>query len=629
MAWLTDKEKAALELVLEPRPASSSGGKAKIEPLSFYSSELKPLKQLASGLMKVQDGTFPKQEERTRNRYFRTLRIHGVVGGSADAPTLTPESQIVFSAAAGDDGSSDYWQRNRDLVEGPLVRTIAEKLAAGQGDQVQDHAKRVFWNVQFLLDVVPEAEIRVSLKDLELLALIQFMNVVGFEPARYFRLPDTEKSEFRTTFTRLLRIRDSAPANPSDEISRRAKYYCDARGGNQEDIRFRVAGFITAYLNARDAMGTRFPRLTRNLKVANMTDSSSGTVTIPTASDHAPLGPLQLIVSGCPGSGKSFWLDQQLASPGVVSVRTQFHAETSYYDFVGSYKPVPVYETLATGVTIRSAGGEELVKGRPLISYEFVPGPLVDALVKALGSPDLSVVLVIEELNRGNCAAIFGDMFQLLDRGTDGFSRYGVNLSQELRAHLIDANVLKEGETLQLPPNLYLWATMNSADQGVFPLDTAFRRRWDFIYRGHGEPCAYPDDARKIRYGGSTYDWDAFRSVLNGRLRGLKVHEDKLIGPYFLTQAQLGSADAVLNKLFLYLWDDVQRFHQDELFLDGSFAEVAETWASGNGKPLRIELDVSMALEGEETVKAGADHAAGTEMVDAAAPLGEGEDAKP
>lgn len=596
MPWLTENDRVALEWVLEPRPATQ-GASANILPLSLYSSELKALKQIAGALEKVKNGSFASQIERTKKRYFRSLRIHGLVTGSADVPTLTPESDVVFQVAANDDGTSDYWRRNRDLVEGPLVRAIAEKLASGRGDEIQEQAKRVFFNVQFLLDIVPEAELVSSLQDLDLLRHIQFMNVVGFEPARFFRLSRAEKVTFRDAFAKVLEVDSSTAAAPTAEIEQRARIYREARAGIQDDIRFRVAGFITAYLNARADMGTRFPRLTRDLKATNMSSNSTQKVATPASSSREPLGPRQLIITGCPGSGKSFWLERQLTIRNVTVIRTQFHADTSYFDFVGSYKPVPVYESVAAGVTITAADGSTFSRGRPLINYQFVPGPFLEAYVASLQSPEKDVVLVVEELNRGNCAAIFGDMFQLLDRTADGCSRYSVNASHDLRVFLSDAGVLTDGKRLHLPGNLYLWATMNSADQGVFPLDTAFRRRWDFIYRGHGEPCEYPEAQRRFAYGGRTYDWDIFRSHLNSTLRALNVHEDKLIGPYFLTPEQLASPEMVLNKLLLYLWDDVRRFHQSDLFVDHSFADVAKTWADGQGAPLRVVLDSVPSLE--------------------------------
>ena len=211
------------------------------------------------------------------------------------------------------------------------------------------------------------------------------------------------------------------------------------------------------------------------------------------------------------------------------------------------------------------------------------------ALTRALMGPSENVVLLIEEINRGNPAAIFGDLLQLLDRDeATGSSRYPVMASQDVTSYFskLGYNI----NTLRLPPNLYLWATMNSADQGVFPMDTAFRRRWNFIYKGYAEACKYSAERAMLRYGGEMYSWDVFRKELNLQLVNLGIHEDKLIGPYFLTEQQLADPTSVLQKLFLYIWDDVLRFRQTELFTVRSFSEVMEIWGAGNGRPLRLSL---------------------------------------
>jgi len=177
---------------------------------------------------------------------------------------------------------------------------------------------------------------------------------------------------------------------------------------------------------------------------------------------------------------------------------------------------------------------------------------------------------------------------QLLDRDETGASRYQIEATLEQRAFF--AALQLERDTIRLPPNLYLWATMNSADQGVFPLDTAFRRRWNYVYKGYTESCAYPPECALVRYGGRHYGWDAFRGAINDFLISVGIHEDKLIGPYFLTLPQLSDPNAILEKLFLYLWDDVLRFRQESLFIGKSFSAVGVGWANGHGEPLKLTI---------------------------------------
>ncbi len=142
-----------------------------------------------------------------------------------------------------------------------------------------------------------------------------------------------------------------------------------------------------------------------------------------------------------------------------------------------------------------------------------MPGPASNALALAFADPTQNVVLLIEELNRGNAAAIFGELFQLLDRGPDGASRYGVELPAEAMQWLRAKGAIDAEGKVRFPANLYIWATMNSGDQGVFPLDTAFRRRWSYRYLGYSEPCGYAIADRKVRFAGRDLDWDGLRRL--------------------------------------------------------------------------------------------------------------------
>ena len=223
-----------------------------------------------------------------------------------------------------------------------------------------------------------------------------------------------------------------------------------------------------------------------------------------------------------------------------------------------------------------------------MINYQYVPGPLVEALITATVNPSQNVVLVIEEINRANCGAVFGDVFQLLDRNKFGDSSYSIEPSPDLKGYLGTLGLREAQTELSLPRNLYIWATMNSADQGVRPIDSAFRRRWEFEYRGHTTPCEYPIDEANVTYAGDAYAWDLFRRVVNGKLTELGLHEDKLIGPYFLSLSEMADSDMILNKLLLYLWEDVLRYRQRELMDFDSFSEVIEAWQDGAGDPLGI-----------------------------------------
>ena len=547
----------------------------------MYSSELKALKQIANLLQTVQETGQLAEDETTRARYFNTLSNQGLIEGTAEQPTLTALAQpfIVYLAT---EPSDQAWRSNSNDLELSLVRAQATSLA--QGAQVSETFRRVWLNVQTFFERIPASEIDSLLQNSDKLLNLFKNNSVGWEISRYFRLNSNDRIAFDAVFAKVPRSKDW---NPSYKIERSASAYKDAAAQCQPDIRFRISGFMNAYAKLRKELGEFFPYLNQELEVRSARLQKTTSPVAMLASN--PLKhPRQLIVTGCPGSGKSHYVDQIARDSGAVIFRTQFHPESTFFDFVGAYKPQPIYEAI-DGMALVDADGAAHSGGRPLIDYRFVPGPFVRALSHALANSNENVVLVIEELNRANAASVFGDLLQLLDRGAEGASKYKIMASPDLRSYLFRLGI--PGDTLQLPANLYLWATMNSADQGVFPLDTAFRRRWSYIYKGYMEPCIWEGGHQPtITYGSKRYPWDAFRANLNQRLIDLGIHEDKLVGPYFLTQEQMLNPSSVLEKLFLYLWDDVLRFRQAELFGAKSFSQVSFTWANGAGSPLTFDL---------------------------------------
>lgn len=230
------------------------------------------------------------------------------------------------------------------------------------------------------------------------------------------------------------------------------------------------------------------------------------------------------------------------------------------------------------------------VKAREEIVYEYVPGPFMRVLAKALKSamtdnpkPHL---LIIEEINRADVASVFGDVFQLLDRASNHASEYEIATTNEMRAYLAkELGVEKSAvETIRIPDNMFIWATMNSADQGVFPMDTAFKRRWDFTYLGI-------DDSEKDLIGktvvlgtGNTkhkVEWNKLRKAINNFLAKEKINEDKQLGPYFIARnivvPEAGTAidndrfiHTFKNKVIMYLFEDAAKQKRPKLF-EGCF----------------------------------------------------------
>lgn len=197
------------------------------------------------------------------------------------------------------------------------------------------------------------------------------------------------------------------------------------------------------------------------------------------------------------------------------------------------------------------------------ITYNFVPQAFTNSYIKAWSTEE-NVYLIIEEINRGNCAQIFGDLFQLLDRGDDGKSEYPIDADTDLGNYIakeLESSTrmdfpdgVKDGKKLVLPSNLFIWATMNTSDQSLFPIDSAFKRRWDWKYL----PIENAEKGWKIKVNGNEYDWYKFLDAINKEVLGLTHSEDKQLG-YFFAKAKDGIIDAetLVNKVYFYLWTDV------------------------------------------------------------------------
>ncbi len=263
--------------------------------------------------------------------------------------------------------------------------------------------------------------------------------------------------------------------------------------------------------------------------------------------------PLQQIFYGAPGTGKSNTIKRTVDDQGKMCFRTTFHPDSDYSTFVGCYKPTMKRSTITKdGVTTRE---EKIV-------YRFEPQAFTNAYVQAWNSKE-EVYLVIEEINRGNCAQIFGDLFQLLDR-KNGESEYPINadtaLADYLQVALADSNrddipaEVKSGMKLKLPSNLYIWATMNTSDQSLFPIDSAFKRRWDWTYI----PIKQHDEGYRIKIDTVTYDWWGFLEKINQVIGDTTSSEDKKLGYFFVkAEGKEIGADKFVSKVLFYLWNDV------------------------------------------------------------------------
>ncbi len=289
-------------------------------------------------------------------------------------------------------------------------------------------------------------------------------------------------------------------------------------------------------------------------------------------------GGINEIVCGAPGTGKSRYLQENYGF-STECTRVVFHPEYTSFDFVGNYKPVTLYRETSARITTLS--GELFEMGEPMVDYKYVPGPFITTLAAAWKNPDKMYTLIIEEINRANAAAVFAEIFQLLDRDSSGTSIYSIKPSEELQQYLFSFAELRQylQDGLRIPSNLNIVATMNSADQGVIPMDSAFKRRWSFKYMRINIDRAIHSTSI-IKYASRDISWGEFIKAVNKKLMGLGVDEDRLIGPYFITPEELGN-NAAINKLLLYLWDDVLRHNRGEFFNNQiqTYADLSECFA--------------------------------------------------
>jgi hypothetical protein len=323
-------------------------------------------------------------------------------------------------------------------------------------------------------------------------------------------------------------------------------------------------------------------------EVATGAGSSTDTVNAPPNAVPTE-SPRNRILYGAPGTGKSHKLDAEVTNFfGEESLRERvtFHPDYTYGQFVGAYRPVPVYRTV-TASLLAADKTTDAGKHEPLIDYAFVPGPFLRLLVRALTNPEHNFALIIEELNRANAPAVFGEAFQLLDRDSQGEGKYPVVMPNEAADYLRSRGL---SGSVRLPPNLYLWATMNSADQGVMPLDAAFKRRWTWEYVPLNEFQSVTVDWRiHLNFLGGSVPWNTFRTTINDHLRQRDISEDRLLGPFFMRREELESTQAFRNKLLLYLRDDVVRHNPEALFRGESLSYGSLVDAYARNEPIFAE----------------------------------------
>lgn len=305
--------------------------------------------------------------------------------------------------------------------------------------------------------------------------------------------------------------------------------------------------------------------------IQSIHDSSDDVIT-PTVSTSSQ-DVKNVIYYGSPGTGKSHRADIETNGKDVQKVT--FHPDYDYHSFVGGYKPTMDEDKIA---------------------YKFVPQIFTKIYVDAwknLVSTDKTkpFYLQIEEINRGNCAEIFGDLFQLLDRDKDGFSKYEVTAEEELCKYLLSENGFGgnhpgiENGNLRLPNNLKIIATMNTSDQSLFPMDSAFKRRWDWIYVPIDTDCKFSDFTIKLD-NGKAFEWLSFLKVINEEIFAITNSQDKQIGNWFIDAQNTGkiiTESTFVNKVVFYLWNDVFKDEENTIFKSADGKNLTYTSFFENG----------------------------------------------
>lgn len=298
---------------------------------------------------------------------------------------------------------------------------------------------------------------------------------------------------------------------------------------------------------------------------------------------------LQQITYGAPGTGKSHGINTLLKTTNHV--RTTFHPDSDYASFVGAYKPTMVKQEKRSSYDVLDNDNKH--EEEEIIAYKFVPQAFIKSYVSAWRNYPKETVLVIEEINRGNCAQIFGDLFQLLDRKDNGFSCYPIDADADIEQYLCGelkgilpnegdvseinnlflknypdgiVEQIKNGKKLLLPNNLYIWATMNASDQSLFPIDSAFKRRWDWKF-------VKISDAHKnwtIHFGDEACDWWEFIKQMNKIIAKETSSDDKKLG-YFFCKPTNEDEDFIneerfVGKVLFYLWNDVFKDGETKYF---------------------------------------------------------------
>lgn len=316
-----------------------------------------------------------------------------------------------------------------------------------------------------------------------------------------------------------------------------------------------------------------------------------------------------VILYGVPGAGKSYKIATEYCNNDSYYERVVFHPDYTYSDFVGQILPKVVVRRDEKSEQGSPDGQSDSLQRK--ISYEFTPGPFTKIMKKAWHDPFHKYFLIIEELNRGNAPAIFGDIFQLLDRNSDGWGEFKIYNSDISHAIFPDE---EQDVPVQIPSNLTILATMNTSDQNVFTLDNAFQRRWKMrlIHNNFNKNGNEKHDIHIVHEIKDTgIRWGDFAKLINSRIaqdtKEMIGSEDKRLGVFFVTDSELDNREDFAEKVLKYLWDDAFKMDRSSVFNEkfATFEDLIDAYLLATGNPLKEvlvqELFNGMSLPETET----------------------------
>ena len=431
---------------------------------------------------------------------------------------ISPKIKKIFilSSSLNESSIAGGTETNRIKVDEVDSLTVQVKCLNTMGFNVYDLLKIENLNVNLKYNTLKEMEKEIDILNSKNSSNQQVKTITIEDDKNYIKL---DSQEFKGNVSKFFAIRVYAA------LMLNKVYHYDFSNIQQSDEQIRVLKKFMEYINNRN-----FPEVSESIysNKTNKLDKASN-----------------IILYGVPGCGKSYYIQSNFVDNDSFIERVVFYPDYTYSDFIGQIMPCI-----------------EKIEEENKLVYKFCPGPFSKILKKSIEDSNNNYYLIIEEINRGNAPSIFGEVFQLLDRNSEGQSIYSIT-NYDISNYIYGS----EEEKIMIPKNLFILATMNTSDQNVFTLDTAFQRRWEMKH--------IPNDILNSKYANTmildtNITWAEFALTINDKILELNDsiinNQDKRIGAYFIKEYDLKNCEKFSNKVIKYLWDDVFKYNREEIF---------------------------------------------------------------